>query len=583
MLSNALNLPVGEALAEAILAELNPVNMRETVDRFNKLERYTGSSAGEAAVDYLVQKLVEYGVPTERFTYDALLSLPLTASINVRSPEKNTIKAIADAFSGEAHNLQGTLYYDFMSEKKDLTPCEQDERFSSFRDKIILTRTSSLGDASLSESFVTRAAKAGALGIIRFWPSGEELLHHGSASGVWGTPTPSDYDRLTYLPFVQITKSSGEKLISLLQDGPVIVELNIEMETGVRKSSMPVATIAGASEKYVLISGHYDSWYEGITDNAASDAIMLEFARIFMRHQRELKRSVKIAWWSGHSDGRYAGSTWYCDSHWSDLNKNCVAHINLDLAGCKNAEQIRARTTQMEGKDFMDRLIKEFTGADAKPYIPMVRGADQSFWGVRVPITIMPKYEPLPDKCDFACPSGGAWWHTAADTIDKLDENYMLRDAKLNAKATCLILNARHIPVNIPNFLIETQRFLAEIENNLAKDFDVTSVKRAFSQLEKLVPSFQDAYLASEDSDEILKKVAGELTSVIYTCCDPYHQDPALSSTPLQGLAKACGITRENTSAEKFLFITTEFYRQRNRLVGEINRITETINNYIRA
>ena len=169
------------------------------------------------------------------------------------------------------------------------------------------------------------------------------------------------------------------------------------------------------------------------------------------------------------------------------------------------------------------------------------------------------------------------------DTIDKLDENYMLRDAKLNAKATCLILNARHIPVNIPNFLLETQRFLVEIEKNLAKDFDVTSVKSAFSQLEKLVPSFQDAYLASEDSDEILKKVAGELTRVIYTCCDPYHQDPALSSTPLQGLAKACGITRDNTSAEKFLFITTEFYRQRNRLVGEINRITETINNYIRA
>ena len=98
----------------------------------------------------------------------------------------------------------------------------------------------------------------------------------------------------------------------------------------------------GKSDSFVLVSGHYDSWYEGITDNAVSDAILLEYARVLYAHRSELKRGVRIAWWSGHSDGRFSGSTWYCDSHYADLRKNCVAHVNLDLTGCKNLRADRS-------------------------------------------------------------------------------------------------------------------------------------------------------------------------------------------------------------------------------------------------
>ena len=124
-------------------------------------------------------------------------------------------------------------------------------------------------------------------------------------------------------------------------------EVTIEMETKIRRSSMVAVDIKGKSDSFVLVSGHYDSWYEGITDNAVSDAILLEYARVLYAHRSELKRGVRIAWWSGHSDGRFSGSTWYCDSHYADLRKNCVAHVNLDLTGCKNSEQIVARTAEI--------------------------------------------------------------------------------------------------------------------------------------------------------------------------------------------------------------------------------------------
>ena len=62
---------------------------------------------------------------------------------------------------------------------------------------------------------------------------------------------------------------------------------------------------------------------------------MMEIARVFQENQEHLERSVVLAWWSGHSDARYSGSTWYYDHHWEDLKENCVAHIIWIFAAVK--------------------------------------------------------------------------------------------------------------------------------------------------------------------------------------------------------------------------------------------------------
>jgi N-acetylated-alpha-linked acidic dipeptidase len=63
-------------------------------------------------------------------------------------------------------------------------------------------------------------------------------------------------------------------------------------------------------EQFELVDGHVDSWHVGIGDNATGDATLLEVARALQAHRDQLARSVRIAWWSGHSHGRYAGSAW---------------------------------------------------------------------------------------------------------------------------------------------------------------------------------------------------------------------------------------------------------------------------------
>ena len=64
----------------------------------------------------------------------------------------------------------------------------------------------------------------------------------------------------------------------------------------------------------MLVHGHYDCWEVGVGDNATGDATLLELARVLWVIARRLRRSVKLAWWPGHSTGRYAGSTWFADA-----------------------------------------------------------------------------------------------------------------------------------------------------------------------------------------------------------------------------------------------------------------------------
>ena len=56
---------------------------------------------------------------------------------------------------------------------------------------------------------------------------------------------------------------------------------------------LPVAEIRGREDpdEFLLVHGHYDSWYEGIGDNATGDAALLELARVLWALRGRLKRT----------------------------------------------------------------------------------------------------------------------------------------------------------------------------------------------------------------------------------------------------------------------------------------------------
>jgi Zn-dependent M28 family amino/carboxypeptidase len=84
-----------------------------------------------------------------------------------------------------------------------------------------------------------------------------------------------------------------------------------------------------------MFSGHHDTWYYGVMDNGGANATMLEIARLFAPEREAWRRGLRLCFWSGHSHGRYSGSTWYADNHWEQLARRCVAHVNVDSTGAR--------------------------------------------------------------------------------------------------------------------------------------------------------------------------------------------------------------------------------------------------------
>src|SRR6266542_4272608 len=112
---------------------------------------------------------------------------------------------------------------------------------------------------------VMYAQQAAAAALIDVWPSDEEVLHEMTVSSIWGTPTSDSASRLVRIPVMTVRHRDGQRLQQMLEQGPVRIKLEAEVFTGPERITHPVASIPGTTEpeRFLLVGGHIDSWYEG--------------------------------------------------------------------------------------------------------------------------------------------------------------------------------------------------------------------------------------------------------------------------------------------------------------------------------
>ena len=157
-------------------------------------------------------------------------------------------------------------------------------------------------------------------------------------SPVWGSPATEDLEKLPKTPSVGVRAADGTKLRALAEAGAE-VRLRSDIVREWRDIPILTADLPGTDEdNFVLFSGHVDSWYYGAMDNATANAVQLGVARVLADSQKAMRRGIRFAFWSGHSHGRYAGSTWYADENWQELHDRCVCHVNINSAGAIGAE-----------------------------------------------------------------------------------------------------------------------------------------------------------------------------------------------------------------------------------------------------
>jgi len=403
-------------------------------------------------------------------------------------------------------------------------------------------------------------------------------------SGVWGTPDPNTATTLPDIPVVSIDRETGDHLRGLMHDGPLEVTVRARVDTGIKKLQFPVATVQAAEEtdEFILLAGHLDSWYFGAMDNAAGDAALLEVARVLHENRKHLKRNVRVAWWVGHSHGRFAASTWYCDTHWEELTRNCVGYLNVDQPGHKEATYLRAFATP-DSRRFLVGMIETLAGQVAEPALPP-RNADQSFLGAGIPsFSYLPRLDPgSPDEAPDAIGDHKPWYqHTPYDTLEHLDFP-LLTEQTYYYCATMVELSQRPVlPWDHADLAEAIEARLESLKAEAGASIDLSSCIAGARRLRKAGLELRGLQSVADSAhphlNRAILRASQHLLPVFFSAGGKYHQGPAVNTptTPRLDAIRVLGSLPETT--EEHLFLKTQLRREVNRVAESLRWASELL------
>jgi len=526
------------------------------------------------AMDHVVERLRAFGVPVTVHEPQLYLSLPGKARVEANG---KTFRAKPPAYSADArHGLEGELVYIAANQADDI-----DTIFDKKLDRKGAQQARARGKIVISEGYaspglVSQFEELGAVGVIAINPGVD--IHWGICTSVWGTPDLDDLPRKPKIPALAVNNPDGKALIELANQG-ARVTIYADMEEGWFKSKLPVVEIKGAQEpdKFVLLHGHLDSWDVGVGDNAVGDATMLEIARVLWQHKDKLARSVRIAWWPGHSTGRYAGSTWFADAFAIDLEENCVAQINCDSPGCRWATEFTELSRMSETDTFISEVIQDIANKKAVGERPH-RAGDYSFNNIGISSYFMLSSTMTPEKrADMGYYAVGGCganiaWHTENDTIEIADRDILLRDIKVYLSAVFRNATAEFLPFD---WRLTAKEFLRTIDRYQGKAGDRFDLSPSREAAEGLLQSLETFYrdvgskkIPAREANRIIMDLARILVPINYTRVPRFRHDPALTIPPLPTIATATELS--DFDEQTLGFALTQLRRGQNRLVSAL-------------
>jgi hypothetical protein len=529
---------------QALLGDVRIDDAWSLVESFSKLVRESGGEDERRAVSLITGKLDEWQVPYVVHRPELLISLPRGASITI-GDHRYTAKTPSMARS-VPDGLTRPLIHQRTGFVRVITDLDKGyDVADDVSGRIVLTEGLPLPQK------VVDFERRGASGVVFISPG--ERIHEGIVTPVWGSPDLRTVDRQPSLAVVSVSRSDGEELVARLEQGESLsATIAANHEERWRDIPVVVAEVRGQiePEEFVLVHGHIDSWHVGIGDNATGDATLLELARVFGRHRDSLVRSVRIAWWSGHSHGRYAGSTWFADEFATDLLRNCVCHINCDSPGCRDATAFEDVPWMAETEALGQAVIRDVTGLQATGK-NAPRAGDISFNNLGIS-TLLMLSSAIPanvrsERGLYAVGGCGSniEWHTEADEIDIADKDLLLRDIKVYAAA---VFRATNLPVH-PLDLAATVKQITDLVEDHARRLgdlvDVAPVLALAAQTRAALTSLMsDSTTIETPADaralnHAIRRVARELVPLLYARESRFRQDPALGIPALPDLAFA--------------------------------------------
>lgn len=562
-LSNAERSIVESVSAERLMADTKAIA---------RWVRLSGTGDEARSFDYVEGVLREMGLQTARHSGWAYISLPESAELVVEGVE---MPAITHSMVPDTPEDGLELPLVFVGRG---TP--NDYASKDVRDRIALI------DGIAIPGKAHAAEEAGAAACI--FANADEHVHEMIVSTVWGSPTPETRDMLPKIPVVSVGAAAASTLHGMLEEvQEPSARLTTRVSAGWKQIPTLTAQLDGTEEpeKFVLFSGHIDSWHYGAMDNGSADALMLETLRALLPHRENFRRSLRLAFWSGHSHGRYAGSTWYVDNLWEDLNENCVLHLNTDSPGGRGATVITEGQAMAETRGVAADAIRSLTGEEFNGS-RFGRSGDQSFMSLGIPSLFMFVSEQPPGQDESAgdvaellggpgAKGGGVgwWWHTTEDTVDKLDPDLLVRDTRIYAVVANRLLSEQFLPLDLRASAEELLGHLRTWSERVGERFDLSGVVMRAEEVLALADSFHERLGTSVGSsasgriNEVLLRVSSELVRLNYARSERFEQDPALGQPPVPLLAPVEDLLSTEEGSDPAHEMLTLLVRNRNRVL----------------
>ncbi|WP_422355381.1 M20/M25/M40 family metallo-hydrolase [Roseivirga pacifica] len=261
--------------------------------------------------------------------------------------------------------------------------------------------------------------------------------HRGGGQGTFFTSNGSRNDD-SALPEMEIAPEHYNRMVRLVTKGEkVMIEADTKtsFHTKDQKGYNVIAEIPGSDpslkDEVVMLGAHLDSWFAGTgaTDNAAGSAAMMEAIRILKESGVELKRTVRVALWSGEEQGLYGSRNYVQNTFMNDGQPNgewekLSAYFNMDngtgaIRGIYLQENEAARP-------LFEEWFKPFHEIGASTItIRNTGGTDhQAFDGIG-----LPGYQFIQDPIDY----GTRTHHTNMDLYERLQAADMKKNAVIIA------------------------------------------------------------------------------------------------------------------------------------------------------
>jgi len=548
-------------------AELVPAVSAETLMAHARVmaahEKESGTPGEAQSYDHIERALKSYGYAVERREIEAFISLPQEGRVAL--PDGSVIEGLTHAFSPSTDGLEAEVV-----DVGDGTPAD-------------LARA--VGKIALIDSLSTpgkawAAQEAGTVGQIYVH---RDHLHNMIVTTIWGTPEPDTAWRIPRTPCLSVRRTDGERIRQLIREGRGRVRLITRVRTGWAPIPHLTAHLDGTAEdRFVMFSGHVDGWHFGAMDNGTANATMLEVARLLASRRRTLRRGFRLAFWSGHSHGRYAGSTWYADHAWMELHRRCAVHLNIDSTGARGATDYSVVHATEDAQSFVEKVVHDVTGQAARAR-RFPRAGDQSFWGIGIPSALMslsgiPKQDTDLSRWMerlFGTSGFPWWWHTRDDTIDKIDADVLALDTRVYVAAALRLVGGPVLPLDYLRFSLAIVTTVEEL--GAAGRWDAGPALEAARHLAERAAPFTRALESAasgrgdearaEDANRALVAVSRVLIPLFYTTGDRFHHDLAVPVPPLAGLQRARELSSLDSSSDGFRFASAALLRERNRVV----------------